>query len=250
MGIHNIITLLFVVLFVAYGHTQDFVLSIEGIDKVEVIARTSVVFKTHDDSTFLISSRENNRLIQDDSSLKPFFGKDNTGFNVYVERYNATLKVESFQPRAAEDLIIYLPETIKVSAENRLNNDIIISDFKNEIEVKANKGDIKIVNVNGPVIAENSKGNTFIVFDKISQNSPISIINTYGDMDITLPSGTKANMEVSVPRGELFTDFELVTAEKFQNEVNPSRYIQSKLNDGGVSISLVASKGNIYLRKG
>jgi hypothetical protein len=150
--------------------------------------------------------------------------------------------------------VIYLPETIKISVESRINNDINISDFKNEVEAKTNRGDIKIINVNGPIIVENSRGNTFIIFEEVSQNSPISIINSHGDIDITIPENTKANIEVSVPRGELYTDLELVSAENSEEEeeedkMRSTRTIKSKLNNGGVSIMIIASLGNVYLRK-
>jgi len=215
---NKIIVLLFIVIYSSYGFSQDYVHSTKGINKVEIVSRTSVILKTHDDPSFLISSVENKRIKKDASGLTPIFGKDNTGFNVFVEQSNSILKIESFQPRTEGDLIIYLPEDIKVSVENLLNNNISISDFKNEIEAKVDRGDINIENVNGPVIVENSRGNTLVIFKEVNQNSPISIINTHGDVDITIPSNTKADIEVSVPRGELYTDLELVTVEKYEKE--------------------------------
>ncbi|MEO1030343.1 MAG: DUF4097 family beta strand repeat-containing protein, partial [Bacteroidota bacterium] len=180
------------------------------------------------------------------------FGKDNTGFNVFVEQNNGTLKVESFQPRTTKTFIVYLPKTMKVYVENLWNNDISISGFTSEIEAKADNGDIKIENVNGPVIVENARGHTEIIFSEVSQSSPMSIINSHGDIDITLPSDTNADIEISAERGELYTDFNLVAIENYNNddgERMDSRYIKSKLNEGGVSISIVSSRGDVYLRK-
>lgn len=252
MKLNTIIALLFIALFIPHCFSQDYVYPTKDIDKVEITARTSVILKTHKAPNLLISSVENKRLNKNNSGLKSTFGKDNTGFNVFVEEKNGTLMVESFQPRTAKDLIIYLPETIKVSVENLLNNDISISDFKNEVEAKTDTGDIRIINVYGPVIVDNSRGDTYIIFKEVNQNSPMSIINSSGDVDITMPSNTKADIEVSVPRGELYTDFTLVidkTLEKENIKARPSRYIKSKLNNGGVSISIIASRGNVYLRK-
>ena len=232
---------------------QDYEHSLEGIDKVVIISDVTVVLNTHKSSNFLISSQENTLINSNAKGLKPTFGKDNTGFNVFVEKMNSTLKVESYQPRTADDLILYLPENMAVSAEIRNNNDVIIYDFTNEIEAKTNNGDVKIEHVNGPVIIENENGNTFIIFDEVNQNSPISIVNSHGDIDITLPANTRASLEVYVPRGELFTDLDLVTVEKVEKnedgKMRKTRNITSKMNDGGVSIVLVASRGNVYLRQ-
>jgi hypothetical protein len=252
MKLKKIIVLIIITFSIFEGFSQDYVHSTKDINKVEIIANTTIILRTHNNPSLLISSAENNRIKKDALGLKPTFGKDNTNFNVFVEQNNNTLKVESFQPRIADPLVIYLPETIKISVESRINNNIYISDFKNEVEAKTNRGDIKIMNVNGPVIVENTRGNTFIIFEEVIQNSPISIINSRGDIDITIPENTKANIEVSVPRGELYTDLELITVEEYEKKIGKiraSRYIKSKLNDGGVSITIIASLGNVYLRK-
>lgn len=252
MKLKKIITLIVITFSIFESFSQDYVFSTKDINKVEIIANTTIILKTHNNPSLLISSAENKRIKKDALGLKPTFDKDNTGFNVFVEENDNTLKVESFQPRIADPLVIYLPETIKVSAESRINNDINISDFKNEVEAKVNRGDIRIVNINGPVIVENTRGNTFIIFEEVSQNFPISIINSHGDIDVTIPENTKTNIEVSVPRGELYTDLELITVEEQKKERGKTRairHIKSKLNDGGVSIMIMASLGNVYLRK-
>ncbi|WP_282042943.1 DUF4097 family beta strand repeat-containing protein [Winogradskyella flava] len=252
MKLKKPIALITIIFLIFDGFSQDYVHSTNDIDKVEIIANTTIILKTHNNPSLLISDSENKRIKKGALGLKPTFGKDNTDFNVFVEQNNSTLRVESFQPRIADPLVIYLPETIKISVESRINNDINISDFKNEVEAKTNRGDIKIINVKGPVIVENARGNTFIVFEEVSQNSPISIINSHGDIDITIPENTKADIEVSVPRGELYTDLELISVENSEEEedkMRSTRTIKSKLNYGGVSIMIVASLGNIYLRK-
>ena len=248
----TIIVLIVITLSLFEGFSQDYVHSVKDINKVEIIANTTIILKTHNNPSLLISSAENKVINKDALGLKPVFGKDNTGFNVFVEENDNTLKVESFQTRIADPLVIYLPETIKISAESLINNNISISGFKNEVEAKTNRGDIKITNVNGPVIVENSRGNTFIIFEEVSQNSPISLINSHGDVDVTIPENTKANIEISVPRGELYSDFKLITVEEYQKEISEIRAlrsIKSKLNDGGVSLIIIASLGNVYLRK-
>lgn len=252
MRSHKVILLFIVVLISTYGYSQDYVYATQEIDKVEIVANTGVILKTHKEPNLLISSLDNRRMKTNTSGLKPTFTKDNTGFNVFVEQNDRRLQVESFQERREAPLIVYLPETIKVSVESRSHNDIIILGFSSDIEAKTNHGDIRIEKVTGPLILENSHGNTYVIFSEVSQKSPISIVNSIGDIDITLPSDTNADIELSVRGGDLYTDHDLVSVdagEEETGETRTSRFLNAKLNQGGVSIMILASRGDVYLRK-
>lgn len=252
MRLKNIIVLFLIVLTQAYGFSQDYVHPTKEIDKVEIIANTAVVLRTHQEPNLLISSSNNRRKKKNTSGLQPTFSKDNTGFNVFVEQDDRRLKVESFQTRLEEPLVIYLPERMKLSVESRSHNDIRISGFINEIEAKADHGDIRIADVTGPLILENSHGDIFVVFKEVSQHSPMSFINSIGDIDLSIPSNANADIELSIRGGELFTDHSLVPVEvpkKEEEKTRTSNFINAKLNKGGVSITIMTSRGDVLLRK-
>ena len=231
---------------------QDYQYPTEEIEKVYIVANTTIVLKAHAHPYLLIPSPENKRAKKNDSGLKPAFKKDNTGFNVWVENTRRTLNIESYQPRFADPLILYLPASLKVSVENRYHTDVRISGFSNEIEVKANHGDVIIENVNGPLILDCGHGNTYVTFTEVNQSSPMSIINSHGMIDITLPQETSANLELDVPRGELYSEFELAgmkTNKKGFQKGRASDQLTSELNGGGVPIMIFSSWGDVYLRK-
>jgi DUF4097 and DUF4098 domain-containing protein YvlB len=82
-----------------------------------------------------------------------------------------------------------------------------------------------------------------------------------GNVDVTLPAATKANLKLRSDQGDVFTDFdvELKTAAraplesrgqggKFRIEVNRSIY--GAINGGGPDFELRTFNGNVYVRKG
>ncbi|NAS31087.1 DUF4097 family beta strand repeat protein [Flavobacteriaceae bacterium R38] len=240
-------------LFVINVFSQDYTHSLEGINKVNVSSETTIVIKNHNKNEFLISEKENIRTTDKAKGLKAVFGQgnDNTSFGVEVEKDGSILKVKGLRDRLAKDLIIYVPKEMNVSLEVPSNNDIYINDLASEIEAKTNNGNIILKSVTGPVIIENNNGNVIINFDEIDQSLPTSIIASKGDIDISLPSDTPANLTLKTPRGEFYTDFDLELTQQSLDDKNnrKKRPIITKLNNGGVAITLIASYGNIYLRK-
>ena len=87
-------------------------------------------------------------------------------------------------------------------------------------------------------------------FSKVSQQGSISINAVYGLVDVSLPSNTKANLELKSTMGTVFTNFDFkIPSSKGLKQYGNSRKIDTKLNNGGVKISLSSSTGNVYLRK-
>ncbi|MEL7147058.1 MAG: hypothetical protein AAFO69_11865 [Bacteroidota bacterium] len=231
---------------------QDYRYQMDNIEKVYIVANTSIILKAHSDPQLVIPSPENKRVQRKDTAKGATSGQDNTGFNVFVEKVRRTLNIESLQPRFADPLIIYLPETIKVSVENRFHTDIRISGLSSEIEVKADHGDVILENVTGPLIVDCGHGKTSVNFSEVNQQSPMSIVNSHGVIDVTIPAETNADIELSVPRGELNSEFELegvgIDQQGFKTG-RTSANLTSKLNGGGVSIMIFSSWGDVFIRK-
>ena len=69
-------------------------------------------------------------------------------------------------------------------------------------------------------------------------------------MDVSIASTTKADLSLKSTMGTVFTDFDFkVEKSKGLNPIGNPRKISTKLNNGGVQISLNSTTGNVYLRK-
>ncbi len=178
-------------------------------------------------------------------------GVDNTGFGLSVEKDGDVLKVrdlKSWMQRGS--VVITLPKNMNVILDCGNLGHATVEGFSSEVEVNTNVGHITLDDVTGPITAHTSTGAITVKFANVNQSSPISISSSTGDVDVALPSSTNANLELRSSMGTIYTDFDLeVPREDGMKRIGAIRKIESKLNSGGVKISLRSSTGNVYLRK-
>ncbi|MDY8135231.1 DUF4097 family beta strand repeat-containing protein [Aquimarina sp. 2201CG5-10] len=231
---------------------EDYVQSLQGVKKVKVHSESGVEIKAHDKNEVLIVGG-NRKMPEKARGLKAVYagGSDNTGFGVYAFKEGETLILKNLKNMHSKTLQVFLPKNVNISIERSNLGSIEISGFSSEIEATTNVGNITFRDVTGPIVAKTATGEINVVFNKVSQSSPISLISATGAIDVSLPSNTPANLELKTTMGEIFTDFDI----KFPKEDNNmkilvgKRTIATELNNGGVEISLRSSTGNIYLRK-
>ncbi len=163
------------------------------------------------------------------------------------------------------DYKILIPEEIKMVVVNggqfifHPDNDrtrLVIEDLSSEIVVNAFGGGVLIKDISGPATINSISGAIKVTFSEIDQDSPISITSTNGDIDVTIPKRTSANVNFNAILGEVFTDFDVeIKGEKKEPKYDiplistQNIRLHGKINGGGVSINLTAIYGNIYLRK-
>jgi len=103
--------------------------------------------------------------------------------------------------------------------------------------------------LSGAVTAYSLNQGIQVEFDKVSQDAPIVIRTTNGEIDITLPKNTAADLELSSTNGEIYTNFDLKRPDKDGLKSISGKTIKGAINDGGVDIKLKSTNGTIYLRK-
>ena len=189
--------------------------------------------------------------------LKPLYGSgcmDNTGAGVAANESSGILTICGAS-KGSEDAkyVFTIPKGISISIDYNspfANEDIEIKDMEGEVEASTLNASIKCSNVTGPLVLNSISGNVDINISKLNQNSPTSISLISGDLDITLPVTSNANLELSSLSGGVYTDFEIKTDSKERNlkRIGGNK-IETKLNGGGVELNLSSTSGNIYLRK-
>ncbi len=185
--------------------------------------------------------------------LTPIYpgGKDNTnGFGFSVTKEGNVLVVKDLkshhQPNGIE---VNIPKNIDIYVDTGNLGSAEIEGFISEEEANTNVGGITMKNVTGPITAHSSVGPITIDFSKISQLSPITISTSVSEIDVTIPSSTKADLDLKT-NGTVYTNFDIeIPTKKGMNNVSRVNRITSSINNGGVKIKLKSSMGNIYLRK-
>ncbi len=231
---------------------QDYTKSLQGIKKVKISSASGVKIKTHNQNELKIIGNDR-KTPEKARGLKAVYagGSDNTDIGVYVDKDGEALVIRNLKNMHSKVLEIYLPDTINITVEKSNLGGVAIEGFSSEIEAITNVGSIILRDVTGPVVAKTATGEINIVFNKVSQSSPISLISATGAIDVSLPSSTPANLELKTAMGEIYTDFDIKFPVKDNDMklIAGKRAINTAINNGGVDISLRSSTGNIYLRK-
>lgn len=252
---------------------KDFKKSLSGISRVEIETGTSVKIIKGTGSEIVISDgckdcggdedhnvevswEDENRggKSEDDRArgLKAVYatGEDNTGVGMFVETDGETLRVKDLKTFwKRKGLTITLPATVALNINTGSLGSATVSGWSSELEVNTSVGNIKLDNVTGPITAHSSTGAIDVIFGSVNQDAPISISSSTGVIDVTLPTSTKASVEMKSTMGTVYTNFDLVKPREDGLKALNEKAISGDLNNGGVKISLKASTGNIYLRK-
>ncbi|MES2373077.1 MAG: hypothetical protein V4557_10900 [Bacteroidota bacterium] len=110
------------------------------------------------------------------------------------------------------------------------------------------------VPANTPTYIKSEYGRIDAVFDDHFLKVPLTLVSTFGRVDVSVPVAVKANVNMKTSHGEILAskdlkiDIERALAKddllSFSN-----KDIKGKLNGGGTELSLQSDFGKIYLRK-
>ena len=262
--------------FVFTSAQEDYTKSLNGINKVriETGTRVKIVIGSANELRFSKYKHDPDEYSEDDEhyedehecegcedhqkndrskGLKPVYsgGTDNTGFGMSIEQEGDVLRIRDLKSwMQRKGLQITLPKDMDIYLDCGNLGSAYLEGFSSEIEVNTNVGGIKLKDVTGPITAHTSTGAVDVIFKNVNQSSPISLSSSTGAVDVSLPTNTKANLELRSTMGTVYTDFDLqISREDGMRVVGNNRKVISKLNGGGVKIVLRSSTGNVYLRK-
>ena len=228
----------------------DYTKSLDGIEWVKIESKSSISLKTHDRNEILILVKDMKSIPEKAKGLKLLgeVGEDNTsvGFNVVESGNDLIVK----NVRKSGEAEIFLPKSQNLSITNTWGGLTTIDGFSGEVEANSNlNGTLVLSNLAGAVTAYSLNHGIQVVFDKINQKAPIDIRTTNGEIDVTLPENTSANLELSSWNGDIYTNFDLKRPDKDGLISISDRNIKGAINGGGVDITLKSTNGTIYLRK-
>ena len=132
------------------------------------------------------------------------------------------------------------------------SSDLLLRDVAGRIEVNLKSGDMKLLNVSGPVVAHTISGDILVKFQS-APTEPSAISTVSGDVDVTLPASTKASFSMRSVSGEIYTDFDLSLPKTRDDDDNLRHMggstVEGRANGGGTSFALKTVSGDIFVRK-
>ena len=128
------------------------------------------------------------------------------------------------------------------------SDDLTIRDLAGRIEVKLNSGDLHLLNVSGPVVANTVSGDIQVKFSA-TPTQPSAITSVSGDVDVTLPTSAKVSLSLRSISGEIYTDFDLNLGGGNGLSHVGGQTVEGRANGGGTTFSLKTISGDIFVRK-
>lgn len=254
-------TVFIFLLFISFlANSQDYKKDLSGIKTVKIYANTSLTIKTSsENSLFLSTDEKKKRNHNSEKKMKKREGltaiysngtDDTNGLGFSIKKEGNILIIKDLKALYKRSKIsIALPKDINLIAECVNIGNLSIEGFNGEIEAQTNTGNIKLTDITGPLTVNSATGHINVIFNKVSQQSPTSIQVASGEIDVTLPANTNANLDIDA-RGTFYTNFDIKPEKKKGLDyVGGGAEIKQKLNNGGVKIQLQTAIGDIYLRK-
>jgi hypothetical protein len=177
-------------------------------------------------------------------------GTDNTGIGLEIKESNNTVEItEALKQDGAYRVLVPDNMNIQILYHSPHSGNLTLRNIAGEIEINGGYPNVKLEDVTGPAVINTTSGEIEARFTKVNQKSPISISSTGGDVDVTLPGDTPANVRLNTVGGEIYSDMKLDMEKKDGMERFGGREdVTGKLNGGGVQIDLRSVGGTIYLR--
>jgi len=181
------------------------------------------------------------------------------GFEVTAKEADNTVTVNTGNPNKTVDLELKIPQDVKLKIGTVNDGEIYVENVTGELEVTNVNEKITLNNISGSVVANTVNGDIIVTFIKLDVNAPMAFSTLNGDVNVTLPADTKANLKLKSDNGEIYSDFEVAidkTPGKIDKTSTPGMYkikkddwVYGKINGGGAEMLMKNMEGNIYLKK-
>lgn len=157
------------------------------------------------------------------------------------------------------DLMVEVPSGADLQVQTYNNGDLLIRNVQGAVELTNYNGEITAENISGSVIATTYNGEIKVIFDKVTENTPMSFSTYNGDIDLTFPATLKASLKMKTEQGEIYTGFDvnIVKSSPVQQKDAKSgsyklvinEWMRGDINGGGPEITMKNYNGDIYVRK-
>lgn len=236
---------------------QDYSLNISNPSSTKVVIKevNRVKIEAHDGNTIEFSNSKGSSKPDRAEGLKPLSarGEDNTGIGLNVQQSGDEVTVFQAARRAQGVFTIKVPKDVQIHIEHTGNwegGKIEVEGISGELEISGRYNSVHLKDITGPALVNTVYGRVEAEFSSLSQSGPTSLVSVHSTVDVTMPSGSKADLVIKTPYGEAYSDMNIEFPSAGGDGMRKvSSTIEGKLNGGGVELYLKASYGNVFLRK-
>lgn len=178
---------------------------------------------------------------------------DNTKLGLAVESgVNNTIRVVKASRREV-NYVVRVPRQTNVAytQPNWIGGGkVIVRGISGNVEATTKNSELDLTNLTGAVVVSSTSGDVTISLPSLRAGAENAISLVSGNLDVTLPASAKANLKMRSVTGEIYTDFDLVMAQKADHLHRVGgQTVEGTIGGGGPAFSLNTISGDIYLRK-
>lgn len=176
-----------------------------------------------------------------------------------IEEQNNKVEISVNSLRRTVDLTIQVPFNTSMELGTHRNGFISVENVSGDLEINNHFGDIRLMRIKGSVVAHSHSGEINATIDRLTANKPTSFSTWQGDIDVSFPAATKANLKMKTTRGDIYSDFNVKMvpySEKKDDTRKDGKYkisfnqgMMGQINGGGQEIQFKTYNGDIYIRK-
>ena len=222
----------------------------------------SITVKTHSGNDVIVEakSRGSRRRRSEPPAGMRRIGSTATG--LAIEESNNVMKISASTYSHSTDVNLQVPAGASLKLNTVDGGDINVEGVSGEIDVNNLNGNITVTNVSGAVVAHTLNGKLIVSLNQVLPEKPMSFSTLNGNVDVTLPASTKANLKMKSDNGDIFSDFEIMLkpttpqpaqeantkdGKKYRVRFNKAMY--GTINGGGPEMQFTTLNGTIYIRK-
>jgi hypothetical protein len=182
------------------------------------------------------------------------------GYRVTEE--NNRVNVSAGNPNRVVRFEIEAPRRANLVLKTVNGGDILVENVDGDLDVHNTNGGITLNSVAGSVVAVTTNGSVRATLTQVAAQKDMAFTSLNGNVDVTLPPSTKANLRLRSEHGDVYSDFDVQmqpqpaptvkenTRGDGRYRINRSRSVIGTINGGGPEFELRTFNSNVYVRKG
>jgi len=180
---------------------------------------------------------------------------DNSGMGMNIQNIAGVTEISMVGMPLEDSVHVRVPFDLSISVRGGRGGffnggGIEIKDIRAEVEISSTMGDVKVINVTGPLNVKVAQGDVVAKFVQ-PVKGPISLIAAMGAVDVAFPVKFGANVDMKTSMGNIYAADEFQfekPVEEPKSAYNMSNTVKGKMNGGGQDVILKTSMGDIYIR--
>ena len=176
-----------------------------------------------------------------------------------VTEENNVMTISRFRLSGGSDVELQVPARTNLKLSTVNGDQILVERIEGDIEVTAVNGSIMLTDVSGAAVVHSTNGEVKVTLRQVTPQKPMSFTSFNGDVDVTLPPNTKANLKMRTDHGEVLTDFDVTVlpsapavAERRNGKFvyRNDRFAAVRVGRGGPQITFEGVNGDVHVLRG